>query len=207
MIALAHRAPEAGGEVRSGLWRQMIGRQLTGKTIGIVGCGNIGKDLVLLLESFGCQILANDILDFPEFYRQHNIIPLDLEELLQRSDIVTLHVPLNDSTRNMLDGRRLRLMKNGAFLINMARGGLVDEMALKEMLKERSLGGAALDVFNNEPPDDRELLGLPNLMVSPHIGGSTEEAILAMGRAAISGLDNALKISEIDPDHPRKASL
>lgn len=201
MIALLHKLPEAGEEVRLGQWRQIIGRQLTGKTIGIVGCGNIGKDLVFLLKTFECQILVNDILDFPDFYEQYKIIPLGLDELLQRSHIVTIHIPLNDSTRNILNANRLKLMQNGAILINMARGGLVDEAALKEMLKEKKLGGAALDVFNDEPPDDKELLALPNLIVSPHIGGSTEEAILAMGRAAIHGLDNALAINEIVSDY------
>ena len=203
MIALLHRVPEANIEMRSGLWRQIRGRQLTGKTIGIVGCGNIGKDLITLLKSFTCEVLVNDILDYPEFYKEHEVKVVGLEELLRRADVVTLHVPLNDSTRNMLDARRLDMMKTGACLINMARGGLVDEMKLKEMLSRGRLGGAALDVFNNEPPVDMELLCLTNIITTPHIGGSTGEAVLAMGRAAISGLDTAGEVSKVVPSYLR----
>jgi len=205
MIALLHKISEANEEVRLGQWRQIRGRQLTGKTVGIVGCGNIGKDLAVLLRNFECQILVNDILDFPEFYKKYNIIPLSLENLLQQSDIVTLHVPLNISTRNLLHDKRLEMLKSNACLINTARGGLVDELKLKKMLKEGRLGGAALDVFNNEPPGDIELLRLPNVIATPHIGGSTEEAVLAMGRAAIDGLDKASKVSMIVPDALRKS--
>jgi phosphoglycerate dehydrogenase-like enzyme len=205
MIALLHRLPEANEEIRSGQWRQTRGRQLTGKTVGIIGCGNVGKDLVVLLKNFKCRILVNDILDFPEFYRKHKITPLNLEELLRRADVVTLHVPLDDSTRNLLNAERLELLKNGAYLINMARGGLVNEVKLKKMLKEGRLGGGALDVFNNEPPDDMELLQLPNVIATPHIGGSTEEAVLAMGRAAISGLDKAQEVSRVIPSYLKKS--
>jgi len=107
--------------------------------------------------------------------------------------VVTLHVPLDESTRNMISAARLTLMKPSAILINAARGGLVDEVALKSMLVTKRLAAAAFDVFAVEPPQDQELLALPNFLVSPHIGGSAEEATLAMGRAAISGLnENAI---------------
>ena len=203
MMALLHRVPEANIEMRSGLWRQIRGRQLTGKTIGIIGCGNIGKDLVTLLKSFACEVLVNDILDYLEFYKEHEVSVVGLEELLRRADVVTLHVPLNNSTKNMLDARRLDMMKTGACLINMARGGLVDELKLKEMLERGKLSGAALDVFNNEPPNDMGLLCLPNVIVTPHIGGSTEEAVMAMGRAAIDGLDSAGEVSKVVPFYLR----
>jgi D-3-phosphoglycerate dehydrogenase len=103
---------------------------------------------------------------------------------------VTLHVPLDHTTRGLLDARRLALMSADAVLINTARGGIVDELALKTMLKEGRLAGAACDVFMQEPPDDLELLRLPNFLATPHIGGSSAEAVLAMGRAAIEGLDD-----------------
>jgi len=102
---------------------------------------------------------------------------------------VTLHVPLDDSTRGLLNKERLSLIKPTAILINAARGGLVDEVALKAALIDKRLAGAAFDVFADEPPQDMELLALPNFLATPHIGGSSEEAILAMGRAAIQGLD------------------
>ena len=135
-------------------------------------------------------MLAHDILDFPEFYAAHQVEPVGLDELLRRSDIVSLHLPLDDSTRGMLSAERLALLKPGALLINTARGGLVDEAALKRMLEEGRLGGAAFDVFAQEPPDDLELLRLPTFLATPHIGGSSDEAVLAMGRAAIRGLDD-----------------
>ena len=188
-IAMLRHVPAAQREVLAGTWRQHVGGYLSERTVGIIGCGNIGKDLVLLLKPFSCTILANDIKDFPDFYAAHGVRPVSLEALLADSDIVTLHVPLDDGTRGMLDEKRLGLLKPSAVLINAARGGLVDELALKRMLKQKQLGAAAFDVFAVEPPQDRELLELPNVLVTPHIGGSAEEAILAMGRAAMDGLD------------------
>tara|TARA_B110000008_G_scaffold36588_1_gene33054 strand:- start:25381 stop:26316 length:936 start_codon:yes stop_codon:yes gene_type:complete len=189
-IALLRHVPESNREVLSGTWRQHIGGHLSGRTVGIIGCGFVGKDLVKLLKPFDCPILVNDIKEYKDFYKQNNIKAVDKNTLLANSDIVTLHVPLDDSTRNILSKTDLSLMKHDAILINVARGGLVNENALKEMLKNGKLGGAALDVFSTEPPEDKELLGLPNFIVTPHIGGSAYEAIMAMGRAAIDGLDN-----------------
>jgi len=188
MISLLHLVPLTNQEIRAGQWINRKGRQLSGRTVGIVGCGHIGKDLVPILKSFNCEILVNDILDFPDFYRKHHVEPVALEELLRRADVVTLHVPLDDSTRLMLSAERLTLLNPGAILINTARGGLVDETALKNMLMNGQLAGAGFDVFAPEPPEDLELLRLPNFLATPHIGGSSEEAILAMGRAAIRGL-------------------
>jgi len=197
-IALLHRVPEASALVRSGSWRQIRGRQLTGKTVGIIGCGNIGKDLAVLLRGFGCQVLAHDILIYSEFYAANGVKQMELGDLLEQSDIVTMHLPLDHSTQNMLDAEHLERMKPGAFLINMARGGLVDENKLKDMLKTGRIAGAALDVFTSEPPGDPELLNMPNVLPTPHIGGSTEEAVLAMGIAAIDGLRTAIPPSQYD---------
>ena len=104
---------------------------------------------------------------------------------------MTLHLPLNESTKNFMNEERLQLLKSNAIFINLARGGLIDEDVLKKMVLEKRIAGAALDVFEIEPPIDKELLTMDNVLVTPHIGGSTEEAILAMGMAAIDGLDNA----------------
>ena len=196
-IAMLRHVPAAHREVLSGTWRQHVGGHLTGRTVGIIGCGHIGKDLVPLLQAFDCPVLVNDIRDYPDFYSAHSIESVSLEVLLARSDIVTLHVPLDESTRGLLNARRLAMLKPTAVLINAARGELVDETALKQMLQDRRLAGAAFDVFALEPPQDRELLALSNFLVTPHIGGSAREAILAMGRAAIDGLDE----NEI-PGHP-----
>ena len=189
-VYLLHRVAFANAEVRNGEWYQVKGRQLSDCTFGIVGCGHIGKDLVKLLKPFGCNILAHDIIDFKEFYQENNITSVGLDELLQKSDVVTLHLPKNDSTNNILNKDRLQMLRKDAILINLARGGLLDESALKKILSEKNIAGAALDVFSVEPPIDTDFAHLDNVLITPHIGGSTEEAILAMGLAAIDGLKN-----------------
>jgi D-3-phosphoglycerate dehydrogenase len=132
---------------------------------------------------------VNDIRHYGDFYARYGVEATRLDDLLARADVVTLHVPLDDSTRDLLSKEKLARLKPTAILVNAARGGLVDETALKEALKEKRLAGAAFDVFAVEPPADTELLSLPNFLATPHIGGSAVEAILAMGRAAIDGLD------------------
>jgi D-3-phosphoglycerate dehydrogenase len=184
-IALLRGIVPANAEVRAGTWRQTKGTTLTGKTVGIVGFGSVGADLAQLLGPFGVQIVAFDVR------KLEDVEQLQLEDLLRVSDVVSLHLGLDDSTRGMLDRSRLELLRPHAVLINTARGGLVDEDALKDLLREGRIAGAAFDVFAVEPPGDPELLGLPTFLATPHIGGSTEEAVLAMGRAAIAGLDSA----------------
>lgn len=188
-IALLRHIPTGNREVLAGTWRQLMGRQITGKTVGIIGCGHIGKDLAPLLKAFGCRVLAHDILDFPDFYAHHGVEPVGIEALLRAADVVTLHLPYDETTVNILTAERLALMKPTAILINAARGGLVDEAAMKAMLMDGRLAGAAFDVFTIEPPTDHELLAHPNFLATPHIGGSAEEAVLAMGRAAIDSLE------------------
>lgn len=190
IISLLRYVSYSNDQIKKSVWRQNIGNNLTGKKVGIIGCGNIGKDLVKILEPFNCKVLVNDIVNYSDFYKQYNIIPVDIEKLLSESDIVTLHIPLDDKTNNLLNADRLSLMKSDAILINTARGGLVDETFLKKMLVNNNLRAAAFDVFAEEPPRDYQLINLPNFMCTSHIGGSSEEAILAMGRAAIKGLDN-----------------
>jgi D-3-phosphoglycerate dehydrogenase len=181
--------PFAGSEVKAGKWYQVMGRQLTGKTVGIIGCGHVGRDLVGLLGPFGVRILAHDIADYADFYAANAVEAVDMGTLLAQADIVTLHLPNDDSTRNILDAGRIAAMKPGAVLVNTARGGLVDEAAVKAALVSGRLAGIAFDVFAQEPPQDAELIAMPNVLATPHIGGSAEEAVLAMGRAAIAGLE------------------
>jgi len=189
-ITMLRHIPSVNRDLLAGKWTQRVGGCLTGRTIGVIGCGHVGKDLVRLLQPFDCEILAHDIRDYSDFYSANQVEAVDLEILLKRSDVVTLHVPLDPSTRGILTGKRLALMKPGSILINTARGGLVDEDALKKFLQEDRIAAAAFDVFFIEPPEDPELLALPNFLSTPHIGGSSEEGILAMGRAAIMGLTN-----------------
>ena len=202
-INLLHAATTASAELRLGGWRQIVGRQLTGKTVGIIGCGQIGKEVAVLMRAFDCRIAVNDIIDYEEFYAKHSIRAVSLDTLLRTSDVITIHTPLNATTRNLLSREQLAKVKQNAVVINMARGGLIDEDAVKEMLTNGHLGGAALDVFAEEPPGDAALLALPNFVATPHIGGSSEEAILAMGRAAIDGLMSARSVAEIFPPSVR----
>jgi|694.fasta_scaffold94265_3 phosphoglycerate dehydrogenase-like enzyme len=176
-------------ELKQGGWRQIPGGLISNRTFGIVGCGHIGKDLIQLLKPFGCRVLVNDIKRYPEFYLANDIEEASLDELMRQSDIVTLHVPLDESTFKMIDRHHIGLMKKTALLINIARGGIVDELELKIALQGNKIAGAAFDVFYEEPPQDLELLNLPNFITTPHIGGSSSEAIFAMGMAAINGLD------------------
>lgn len=189
MISLMHRVPEATALVRGGGWAQLTGRQLSEKTVGIIGCGHVGKDLVEMLKPFGTTILVHDIVRYEEYYRANVIEAVDLKTLLARADVVSLHVPFDETTRGMLNAECIAAMKPGAVLLNTARGGLVDEAAVKTALLKGRLSGIAFDVFAMEPPVDAELLAMPNVLATPHIGGSAEEAILAMGRAAIRGLE------------------
>jgi phosphoglycerate dehydrogenase-like enzyme len=191
MIAALRYLPFCHKEILAGRFRQIQGRELTGRTVGIIGCGNIGKDLVVMLKPFNCRILVNDIVDYAEFYQKHKILAVGKQELLSNAELVTLHVPLNDSTRGMIGAEELKLMKLDSVLINTARGNIVDETALLNGLKNGKLGAAAFDVLAQEPPEDLELINHDRFLVSPHIGGSTEESILAMGIAAIDGLVEA----------------
>jgi phosphoglycerate dehydrogenase-like enzyme len=190
IISMLRHFPVAQRDVIAGGWKQRVGGLLSGRTLGIVGCGFIGKDLIQLLHAWDCKFLAHDLIDFDDFYKQYNVESVTLADLLKRSDIVSLHLPLDKSTQNIIDVKNLRLMKPSAILINAARGGLVDETEVKNMLIENRLAAAAFDVFSTEPPEDDELLLLDNFFATPHLGGSSQEAILAMGMAAIDGLDN-----------------
>ena len=153
----------------------------------MVGC--VGQQVARLSRAFGATVLAHDVRDYDAFYRDNGVTPVSLDSLLRQSDIVTLHVPLDASTRALIDAAALSLMKPDAFLVNTARGGIVDEQALKRALVDQRLAGAAFDVFEVEPSADAELLRLPGFIGTPHIGGGTREAALAMGRAAIQGLE------------------
>lgn len=195
MLSLLRHFQLSARELREGRWRQPEGRLLSGKVIGLVGYGNVARDLADLVAAFGCPVLAHDVR--PLTGLPAHVQAVGLEQLLREADIVSLHVGLNDDTRRMLDAQRLSLMKPSAILINTARAGLIDEQALASVLREGHLAGAGLDVLEHEPPLGSPLIELDNVVVTPHIGGSTEEAILAMGRAAINGLDSPLPVAQL----------
>ena len=188
MLGLCHRTFIGAERIKRGEWIREGGHNLSGKTIGIMGCGNVGKEVVHLLKPFGCVILVCDIEDRSEFCRDQGVTESSIGSLIEKSDIVTLHVPLTDLTRNMIDETVLRKMQANAYLINTSRGAVVNASALHKALVSGEISGAALDVFCSEPPDDMAFLELPNLMVTPHIGGNSVEAVEAMGQAAIDNL-------------------
>ena len=169
-------------------WEKDGGHQLSGKTIGIVGCGHTGSDVVRLLAPFGCNLLVNDIADKSNFCQEQGASQVSLDTVLEQSNIISLHVPLTKQTHQMVNASFLQKMKSTGFLINTSRGQVVDQEALKKGLIQGDIGGAALDVFAEEPPIDKDFLSLPNLMVTPHIGGNAIEGVEAMGRAAIQHL-------------------
>jgi phosphoglycerate dehydrogenase-like enzyme len=189
MIALCRSVVPLAHDLASGGWRHPGGRQVSSSTVGIVGCGHVGQQVARVCRAMGAAVVAHDIQAYDDFYRDAGVTPVTLDQLLQQSDIVTIHVPLDASTRGLIGARALGLMKPDALLINTARGGIVDEQEVKRALIEQRLGGAAFDVFEVEPPIDRELLLLPTFIGTPHVGGGTREAVLAMGRAAIEGLE------------------
>ncbi len=190
-LSMLRELPEANDAVCNDNWHQIVGRQLSDCTIGIIGCGHVGQDLGRILRiGLDCKVLAHDIQNHATYYAETGVTPSSLDTLLSEADVISVHLPHDVSTANILNAERLSTIKPTSVLINTARGGLVDEVALKNMLKTGLLAGAAFDVFAVEPPADQELLDLPNFFATPHVGGSTQESILAMGRAAIDGLDN-----------------
>lgn len=185
MLGLFHNVFKSSFALKNKKWEKDGGCQLNGKTAGIIGCGNIGKEVVRLLQPFGCKILVRDILDMSEFCSKHGAEEAGFEELISQSDIVSLHVPLTPDTRDLIDMKVLQCMKPGSFLVNTSRGEIVRERDLKEALTDGAIAGAALDVFTQEPPEDPELLDCPNLMATPHIGGNAVEAVEGMFKEAV----------------------
>lgn len=194
-LTMLRQLPQSHEELKAGIWQQRKGQQLSEKCVGIIGLGAVGKDLALLLRAFNCKILAFDLLDQSGYCNAHQIKQVDLHELLKTADVISVHIPFNEKTKLLLNENTLPLMKSTAVLINTARGGIVDEDCLKRMLETNQIAGAAFDVFAQEPPTNNNLLTLPNFFCTPHIAGSTEEAIIAMGRAAILGLDEHVLIT------------
>lgn len=178
MIALARQLPRADATTRAGQWekKNLQGAELLGKTLGIIGLGKVGAELAKRAHAFGMELVAYDPFVSPLAAKESAARLLPLEEVLATADFLSLHVTLTPETRGMFNDRAFARMKNGARLVNCARGELIDENALYSALKSGKLAGAALDVFQKEPPAGSELLALPNLIATPHIAASTKEA-------------------------------
>ena len=181
MLSMAREIPRADRETRNGNWikKELMGSELKGKYLGIVGLGNIGKRLGRLARALNMNIIGYDVVPIDdEFSKEVGLMKADLDTLLSSADYVSFHVPLLDSTHHMINAEKLKMMKNTARIINTARGGVIDEEALYNSLKEGSLAGAALDVFEVEPATGNKLITLPNFIATPHMGAQTKEAQL-----------------------------
>ena len=186
MLSLARSIPALTADTRAGGWSRMAGVTVEGKTVGLIGLGSVGKQVALRLRAFDCALIAYDPVADAEFAAANRIDLLTLEEVISRSDFISLHCPLLPTTRNMVDAPFLAKVKPGAFLINTARGELVDEAALCEALQSGHLRGAALDAFTQEPPEkNNPLLALPQVIATPHSGAHTDGAMNAMGWGAL----------------------
>ena len=185
LFSLSRNLPEASTSVKAGEWKrsQFMGREITGKTMGIIGYGTIGRIAASRFKGLQMNVVAYDPFVTAERFEQDGVESKTLEELLSIADYVSLHCPLIPPTQKLMNTERFAMMKPGARLINCARGGLVDEAALIDALTNGDLAGAALDVFENEPPVDSPLLKLDNVVFTPHLGASTHEAQVAVGVA------------------------
>lgn len=187
ILALIRNLSISSKLMAKGEWVKNGGEQLTGKRVGIIGLGFIGKELVRLLSPFHCEIWVNDIVYDEDFVVKNNLSKKTKEEIFSACKVISLHVPYSEDTHHLVGASQMNQMKDGAILINSARGGLVDEVALFSELKSGRIS-AALDVFEVEPPTDLNFLQLNNLISTPHIGGNSVEAVEAMGLSAIAHL-------------------
>src|SRR2546425_2629823 len=178
MLAVARQIPQADASTQAGKWEKnrFMGVEITGKTLGIIGCGNIGAIVAERSHGLRMKVIAYDPYLAPERALDLGVEKLELDELLRRSDFITLHTPLTDKTRNIIDAAALAKAKKGVRIINCARGGLVDEAALRAALDSGHVAGAAFDVFTEEPATANPLFGHPNVVCTPHLGAATTEA-------------------------------
>jgi len=200
LLAAARNIGEADASVRAGEWKRkaMRGTQLKGKTIGVVGAGRIGTEIVRRARAFGMEVLAYDPYLGADRANELGLRLVEFDTLLENSDAVTLHVPLTDENRGLIGAEEIARMRDGAILVNAARGGLVDEAALAEALVAGKLGGAGLDVYEREPlPAESPLREAPNLVFTPHLGASTAEAQAEVSRQIAVAMRDALLSADI----------
>ena len=178
MLSVARRIPGADLSIKRGVWdkKAFVGQELHEKTLGIIGIGQIGRTVAAYASALGMRVIAYDPMLSPELIQQRAARPVQLEQLFSESDFITLHAPLNESTRHIINPQTLEMMKPGVFILCAARGGLIDEEALLEALESGKVAGAALDVFAQEPPGHSPLAAHPNVVATPHIGAQTLEA-------------------------------
>jgi len=196
MIAVARSIPRVEQELRQGGWGRYRGAELWKKTLGLIGLGRIGRGVAKRALGFDMEVIVHDPYVDRDQTRLANVKFDSFENVIKQADFLSLHAPLNDETRNMIGPDQLAAMKPSAYLINTARGGLVDEQALFKALTEKQIAGAAFDVFLEEPPGNNPLLELDNMIATPHIGAHTQESIERMGVMAAQNVVAALQGSQ-----------
>ncbi len=215
MFALARQLPEANAQTQAGKWpkNDFMGVEVTGKTLGLIGAGNIGSIVASRALGLRMKVVAFDPFLTPERAVEMGVEKADLDTLLAKADFITLHTPLTDQTRNILSRENLAKTKKGVRIINCARGGLIDEAALKDALDSGQVGGAALDVFQTEPAKDSPLFGTPNFICTPHLGASTNEAQVNVALQVAEqmadylvngGITNALNVPSLSAEEAPK---
>ncbi len=187
-ISLLRNIYVSSNQLSNGDWIKNGGQQLSNKVVGIIGVGHIGKEVIRLLKPFNCRILVNDVVSQDDFYFKENVTEASKDEIYKNADVITIHTPFTSGTKNLINKETLSLMKPTAIVINTARGGIVDEKSLAEALVNHKIGGASIDVYEEEPAKNKALLSIPNLICTPHIGGNSYEAVLAMGMSAINSI-------------------
>ncbi|GAB7055317.1 MULTISPECIES: phosphoglycerate dehydrogenase [Paenibacillus] len=200
MLSLARQIPAAVELTKKGEWPRIFGSDVYGKTVGIIGLGNIGKEVARRSRGFDMNILAFDPYPDHSFAEKHEVTFVSLEELLSKSDFVTLHIALTEQTENLIGRKELDMMKKSAYLINASRGGIVSEDALYEVLRDGSIAGAALDVFEQEPVREHPLFGLPNCIATSHIAGYTSGAVNEIGMICVRNIVDVL-VNKKRPEH------
>ena len=198
MLALSRNIPSAHQSMKKGEWKRsaFMGIEVRNKTLGVIGLGRVGSEVARRAESFGMHLVAYDPFVAPDYARRLGVELLSFEDVLAQSDFITLHTPLTDSSRNLISTKELALMKPGSRLINVARGELVDEGALLEALNTGKLAGVALDVFAAEPPGPSPLLDHPKVVITPHLGASTQEA---QREVAVEAAEQVLAVLQGEP--------
>jgi len=196
MLSIARQIPYADEQTKRGGWPRITGMELYGKTLGIIGLGAIGRAVARRARGFSMRVLAYDPAIDEAFCRQYGVEVATFEEVLSNSDFLSLHLPFKEQTKGIINSNTISMMKDGAILINTARGGLVDQQAVYEALKSGKLRGAGMDVFEVEPPGELPLFELKNVVVTPHMGSSTVEAIKAMADLAVKNLIDVLTDKE-----------
>ena len=188
MIGMARNLYQSSFYLNEGEWRKNGGYQLSEKTIGIIGVGHIGKEVIRLLKPFDCNILVNDIIDQAEYYESVKVTKTSKEEIYKKCDIITIHTPLTDETKDLFNKTTFALCEKNPYIINTARGGIINEGDVVGAIEANLISGAAIDAYISEPLDIEKIYSNKKIICTPHIGGNAKEAVIAMGLSSIRNL-------------------